>query len=39
MLRTAEDATSASADRARRSIDRQTDHNIQSYTNTSEATI
>lgn len=47
MLRTAEDATSASADWVRRStepylneqIDRQTDHNIRSYTNSSEATI
>lgn len=47
MFSSAEDATSASADRVRRStepylneqIDRQTDHNIQSYTNSSEATI
>lgn len=47
MLRTAEDASSASADRVRRStdpalneqIDRQTDHNVQSCANSSKATI
>lgn len=47
MLSSAEDATSESADRVRRStnqhlneqIDRQTAHNIRSYANSSEATI